>query len=206
MADVPDSPPMGSRKKGVIRHARNPFLDSLVLETKKKFSRQEAGVFMTGNAMRNRTGEHVETAEITRVTMVDKAKFVKIYIQELRHFFDLKPSTQKVLQVVLTELQKRKDRDLVYLDYRHAIEYFTGTGEAATGSPIMSKPTFHTCLRELIDKEFIAESTYQNQYFINPRLFFNGDRIRLVREYRVRNEEQGELPLEFHEDEKESAA
>lgn len=184
-----------SRKHGVIQHAENPFLEALDVPVTKKFSSQESGLFISRSSQESGTGEVSEVAAITRVKTVDEEKFVKIFTDELRHFFSLKPSTQKVLQVVLVELQKRKDKDIVYLDYKHAIEYFT---TAEDTKPIMSRPTFHNCIKEMIDKEFIAESTYQNQYYINPKLFFNGNRLRLVKEYRVAKscEEQQELQLD----------
>lgn len=185
---------IASRKKGVVQHEHNPFIQELEVPLKKKFSKSESGVFMTGQSQQNGSGECVDVAAITRVEFVDEEKFVKVYTDELRHFFSLKPSTQKVLQIVLVELQKRKDKDLVYLDYKHACAYFTSTEE--TGKKTMSRPTFHTCIKEMIANNFIAESTYQNQYFINPKLFFNGNRLKLVKEYRIaRKEDQQELPL-----------
>lgn len=182
-----------SRKKGVIQYEENPFLSDLDIPLKKRFDRQEAGVFITDKNMMNGNGEASEVAEITRVKMIDETKFVKLYTDELRSFFALKPSTQKVLQVVLVELQKRKDKDLVYLNYKHACEYFTST--EGKEKPIMTRPTFQSALKEMIDKDFIAESTYQNQYFINPKLFFNGDRVRLVREYRRVKSTENQLDL-----------
>jgi len=183
---------IASRKKGVIQHEHNPFLQELEVPLKKRFSQTESGMFITAQSQQNGSGECVDVAAITRVEFVDEERFVKIYTDELRQFFSLKPSTQKVLQIVLVELQKRKDKDLVYLDYKHACAYFTD--QEVNGKKIMSRPTFHSCIKEMIANNFIAESTYQNQYFINPKLFFNGSRLKLVKEYRIaRKENQQEL-------------
>ena len=44
-------------------------------------------------------------------------------------------------------------------------------------------------------KGFIAESTNPNLYWINPALFFNGDRVRFVKEYRNTDWRQQQLDL-----------
>jgi hypothetical protein len=173
---------LASRKIGVVKHEINPFIKDLTIEIGKKFTRIDGGTLTTGQG----TGAEAEhkVAQITQVTPIDKEKFVKVFTDELRTFFDLKKSTQKILHIVLVELQKVPGKDQIYLDHRHAIRFFTDV-KTPDGKPIMSKPTFYKALKELISKEFLAESTQTNQYYINPALFFNGDRLKLVKEYVV---------------------
>ena len=171
-----------SRKKGIIKHKDNPFLKELDVPISKKFENQEGGLFITHSSLLKDQTESIQTATITKVKNVDKEKFIKLYTDELKHFFNLKPSTQKVLQVILVEVQKIKNKDIIYLDYKYAVEYFCEFKE--NSKPIISRSTFFKCLKELIENEFIAESTLVNQYFINPKLFFNGSRIKLIKEYR----------------------
>jgi hypothetical protein len=47
----------------------------------------------------------------------------------------------------------------------------------------MSDRTFHGGLKELLAKGFLAPKA-PNQYWVNPALFFKGDRVAFVREYR----------------------
>lgn len=47
----------------------------------------------------------------------------------------------------------------------------------------MSEKTFNRGLRELLDKGFIAPKT-PGLFWVNPALFFKGDRVRFVREYK----------------------
>jgi hypothetical protein len=155
-------------------------MDGLKVEIGKKFTRIDGATLITGQGSTDE-GEH-RMAQITQVTKIDKNKFVKVFTDELRTFFDLKKSTQKILHIVLVELQKVPGKDQIYLDHRHAIRFFTDV-KAPDGKPIMSKPTFYKALKELINKGFLAESTQTNQYYINPSLFFNGDRLKLVKEY-----------------------
>lgn len=64
-------------------------------------------------------------------------------------------------------------------------------------------------MAELTEKKFVAPSTDMNLWFINPAIFFNGDRIRFVTELRRRKvsaqerleaEGQQALPLTFEDD------
>ena len=85
-----------SRKKGVVKYSENPFLISLMVPIKKQFSTQESGIFLTNTSKKEQTGECVETACITKIKEVDEEQFLKLYTTELKHFFNLKPSTQKI--------------------------------------------------------------------------------------------------------------
>ena len=38
-------------------------------------------------------------------------------------------------------------------------------------------------MKELVEKNFIAETMIQNYYFINPDFMFNGDRLSFVKSY-----------------------
>jgi DNA-binding IclR family transcriptional regulator len=69
-------------------------------------------------------------------------------------------------------------------------DYFTRTHQE-----VMSKSSFHRSIRELLDKKFIAESAITGLYFINPHLFFNGDRVRFVQEFKRKraNDEHAQL-------------
>ena len=56
-------------------------------------------------------------------------------------------------------------------------DYFTETAQET-----MSKASFHRAVKEMLDKSFIAETVLPGLFFINPNLFFNGDRVRFVNE------------------------
>ena len=65
----------------------------------------------------------------------------------------------------------------------------------------MSEKTFQRGLRELLGKSFLAPKL-PNVYWVNPALFFKGDRVMFVREYRRRSaqtkavdNEQGKLDV-----------
>jgi hypothetical protein len=61
----------------------------------------------------------------------------------------------------------------------------------------MSERTFNRGLRELMEKQFIAPKT-PNLFWVNPALFFKGDRVMFVKEYRRRSKRNG--AAELHRD------
>jgi hypothetical protein len=48
----------------------------------------------------------------------------------------------------------------------------------------ISKPVFFRGMAELLEKKFIARSSNPNIFFMNPKMMFNGDRFRLIQEFR----------------------
>ncbi|SLM62774.1 hypothetical protein DAQ1742_01837 [Dickeya aquatica] len=48
-------------------------------------------------------------------------------------------------------------------------------------------------MKELVSKGFIAETTVQNSYFINPDYIFNGDRLSFVKSYIFTGSKQKEI-------------
>lgn len=166
-----------SRKRGVTAYAENPFVKDLTVTTRKK----RVTVKANRAIIDTETGEYEDTAEICQVHQVDDGQFIKLFTGQLKQIFDLTPSTYKMLQVVLHQVQQTINGDLILLDLAVAEKYFT-----ATDQPAMAKTTFHRAVKELIEKQFIAESIHTGMYYINPALFFNGDRVRFVTEYRRR--------------------
>jgi hypothetical protein len=69
--------------------------------------------------------------------------------------------------------------DQIYLNYNSVRGYFE-----RHGAKPLAKTTYMTALAELVEKGFVAPSTNPNLFFINPAIFFNGDRIRFVTEIR----------------------
>lgn len=166
-----------SRKKGVESFRENPFVIAAKVPTRNR----RVTVSADRRAITNmETGELEHVAEIVRVQQVDAGQFVKLFTADLKRFFDLQPTTMKLVQVLLQQVQKAPNTDRVILNMGVAEEYFT-----RAELPTMSKASFHRAVRELLDKQFIAEcAMMQGLYFINPALFFNGDRVRFVEEYR----------------------
>ncbi len=163
-----------TRKKGGLAYAENPFWQPAEVKVGSK------RITVAGGRHVSDDGESVIHSGIHVVEEIDKDEFVKLYTKNVKAIFALKPSAQKVLQYLMVELQKTPGAEAVYLAWIGAEEYFS---EEKVG---ISRASFHRAMNELLEKGFIAESKKPNMFWFNPHLFFNGDRMRFVKEYRVK--------------------
>ena len=163
-----------SRKKNVTVYKENPFWEPTEVKVGKKFIRVAGGTHVSEGGAVEHSGIHI-------VQEVDKEEFVKLYTKNMRAFFDLKPSTQKVLQAVLHQVQQNPNLDAIYLPW-FEVQDFSKRHEFK-----ISKAAFHNSINEMLEKGFMAEAEAPSKYWINPHLFFNGDRMTYIKEYRIKN-------------------
>lgn len=181
-----------SRRK-LPKYVNNPFVDANLLG-------QLSGaknVFFT--QMSRNSIVDVDTGEINhaklqvvKVIRADKEKFVKIYTTHLKRFFELSAPGYKFLHYILHLTQNSIDKDKVYLSLDGAQNFFEEQGSK------ISSATYYRAVAELIDKLFIAETTQLYIFFINPKLFFNGDRVEFITQFIVDEKSKQEvLPPEI---------
>lgn len=170
MSKISDNVP--SRKKGVVAYAQNPFWQATEVQVGSKLIRVAGGQHISDD------GESLSHSGIHVIKEVDETEFLKIYTKNVRAIFDLKPTSQRVLQYLMTELQKTPNADGIYLAWVGASEFFE------ENTLDVSRASFQRALKELLDKGFIAESTKPNMFWFNPNLFFNGNRMTFINEYR----------------------
>jgi Firmicute plasmid replication protein (RepL) len=161
----------------IQKYVENPLVAVGEIRGKQKTVR----VLGTGEMMDTSTGRVLAgTAVVVRKT-VDDEHFVKVFAEGVKASFDLSPSGFKVFQLVLKSAQNGAfGADSIYLYFMDAVE--------DPDLPI-SQQTFHRGLKELLTKRFIAASNRPNIYWINPHLFFKGDRVAFVTEYVKRSSE-----------------
>ena len=124
------------------------------------------------------TGEAMQHSGIHRIEHVDEDKFVKLFTQNIKLFFDLTAPSQKILQCVIATLQNHPNADGI------SLPWFTVDDFSQQHDLKISKSSFHRGLKEMLQKGFIAESELPHFYWINPHLFFNGNRMVFITEYR----------------------
>jgi predicted DNA-binding transcriptional regulator len=168
-------------KKGVVVYKENPFWEPQEVKIGSKIIR------IAGGRHVNNEGESVSHSGIHQVKEVDETQFIKIYTQNVKAFFNIKPTTQKVLMAILNATQKAPNSDSIYLNWFEVEDY------SKQHDLQISERSFYNAMRELLEKGFIAESERINQYWINPHLFFNGDRMIFIREYRKKTKKEMEL-------------
>lgn len=162
----------------------NPLMEPQSLQVKKRWVR-------TGKAeqlMNIATGEVTGVTAHHQVEEKDDAEFVKVFAAGIKGIYDLTKTASRVFQVVLDQYQKEPMNkgfaDSIYL------AWFDG---GLSGQDVgMSESTFNRGLRELVDKSFLYPRS-PSVFWVNPSMFFKGDRVLFVKEYRRRKSSQDEL-------------
>ncbi|WP_108503577.1 hypothetical protein [Paracoccus indicus] len=133
--------------------------------------------------------ERIAVAEIRRITTVDSEPFVKVFTAELDRFFNLTPTALRITTILIQTLGKIRigEGDQVYLSEKSITEAMEKTGIKPP-----TTATYYRALDELIRKGFIAPSTQTPLFYINPAIFFNGDRVRFVTEIRNKRTNKAE--------------
>lgn len=157
----------------------NPFMEhGAEIRTKTKTVRTRTA---PRDMMDPDTGEVVGSSIIHTIEERDEAHFVKVFAEGVRAAFDLSQTGARVFQAVLMEYQKAKMTG----GFSDSVRLYW-FGDGLDGRSIgMSKYTFNRGLKELLEKQFMFPRS-PNEYWINPALFFKGDRVAFLREYRRR--------------------
>lgn len=148
-----------------------------------------ASTIVTGNKLQSvsakgqsiidsQTGEisHLQAVQATR-KVVDRTEFVKVYSNGLAAMFDLKPSAQKIFRVIMN----------MYLAQKHTPDtLIINEFSLAEFGYKFSRTTRAGALNKLIEAGFIAPHAAQSGlFFINPNMFYKGDRMTIINEYAV---------------------
>lgn len=165
--------------KEAKEYSENPFLRDLNIPIVPK---SDMYVSKDKNIVNIKTGEVDDDVLLTgKRRYVDGEQFVKIFVKEMNAIFDLSKASQKVFAHMLSKVTYN---DLLILNIEECLEK---TGYRSKG------PIFKS-LAELIQKEFIAKTKNQFVYWINPKLFYRGDRLVVIREYRKAKKDKIETP------------
>lgn len=164
------------------RYKTNPFIkddgQGLVVYKRSGETLETAGPLIVSDS---HTGEVYSAATIRQTKLVDGEKFVKIFVRHIDALFDLKPGTVKLLMALLEELSQARyaHGDTIYLNYGKVVEFFENRGVKPP-----AKGTFFSSMAEMTEKKIVAPSVDLNLWFVNPAVFFNGDRVKFVTELR----------------------
>lgn len=96
---------------------------------------------------------------------VDEKQFAKLYLSNLAAFWDLSKPAMRVFTYIMQNIIPNNDTITFILE--DCMEYCQYRSK---------KPVFQG-LADLLDKDIIARGRTQWQYFINPMIAFNGDRV-----------------------------
>lgn len=153
----------------------NPLVEPQELKTRRRLVKSGR----TEDLINRATGEITGVAAIHQIEERDDAEFVKVFADGVAATYDLTKTAQRVFQVVLDLYQKTP----MSRGYADTVELFW-FGDGIEGRDAgMSEYTWNRGLRELLDKRFISPKT-PSSYWVNAALFFKGDRVLFIKEYR----------------------
>jgi hypothetical protein len=153
---------------------KNPLIDQFALKTRTKYVRTGAAQDMVNLG----TGE-VTQAVIVEEQELDEIHFVKVFSAGIRAAFSLSLTGSRVFQTILQVYQDEPMAggfaDSIYL------HFFDG---GLSGRRLdMSDRTFRRGLVELLNNGFLFPRR-ENLFWVNPNLFFRGNRATFIRTYR----------------------
>jgi hypothetical protein len=189
---IPDfetiTPPETGKKIRTSRtkHQTNPFLRDVVATLGDK----RVAVSMKTNMVEidHETGEmtHIP-GQITKMISADRESFVKLYTAQIDAFFELSKAGRAVIKYLIWLHQQDANKHLFYLHPDQVREAGMEIGKTA----------WYDGIGDLIGKKIVAASTLPHMFFLNPAVFFNGDRTRLVIEVKkIRKREDVQIELE----------
>jgi hypothetical protein len=123
-------------------------------------------------------GEITGYTAFTRFIEVDEERFAKVYLSQFASFWELSRAAIRVFSYILSVLKPKQDSFIFKMDdclghtkYRHKKDVLSGLGN-------------------LIECNIIARSNYDWEYFINPLVVFNGDRVAFTKMYVKKKKEK----------------
>lgn len=163
-------------------HKTNPFLTDALPYIKEKKALTKF-VPQDGTFLLNQAGDVSPALAVHHVMKhVDTQQYTKVFGGFMREKYGLNKSGLKVLELYFWQKIK-KDSDLVdfsLIDCKKICGFKTAQ-------------SVYDGLAQLLEKEFIARTEQHHRYYINPMMFFNGNRIILVKEI-IKEPKFKELP------------
>lgn len=165
----------------------NPLMEGSVVQTRSR----RVATGMRKELVDPETGEVSAISQIHLVKEIDRQEFVKVFSEGVKAMYGLTRTGMRVFQAVLDEYQDTKMQggyaDTIYLSW---------FGDGICGRDVgMSEVTFHRGLKELLLNDFLYPRG-PSMYWVNPALFFKGDRVAFVKEYRIKKRESGNAHLQ----------
>lgn len=165
----------------------SPNLNPLLVESSIELRRRTVRVGGRRELVDPLSGEITGIAAIHITEEKDDKEFVKVFSEGVRAAFGLTRTGYRVFQAVLDVYQTTSMSG----GYAEAVELFFFDGKLDGRSLDMSEKTFQRGLKELLANRFLHPRS-PGSFWVNPNLFFKGDRVAFIKEYRRKGQRQVE--------------
>lgn len=173
-------------KKSLPKYETNPSLENMPIHTKDKKT------FLNNGSKHliidEGTGEHVGHmgAVFIEEKTVDTEQFIKLFAAGVEQLADLTAAGYRMFKLVYGLMLETPNTDKLLIEYND-LSYSKKWDQ--------SLRTFQRGIAELLAKEIIYQSISPNLYFINVKLFYNGDRVSILKSYKLRKDAEAEQDL-----------
>lgn len=155
----------------------NPLLAPSTVPTRKRAVRSN----IAEEPLYGASGELVAASVIRQIEEVDTDHFVKIFAQGIAAAYELTKTAHRTFAAILAEYEQQPMQG----GFAEAV-HLAWFNDGLCGRKInINEKTFRRGMHELLEKKFIAPRM-PNVYWVNPALFFKGDRVLFVKDYRRR--------------------
>lgn len=160
------------------RHTENPFIHDIIkdIEPTKRLKWSSAANKEIQHTVYNAgTGEVIGHSAFMQIVEVDEQQFAKIYLSQIAAFWELSKAALRVFTYIMTVIKPNSDKFPFFIE--DCMEY----------TQYKNKKQVFEGLADLLSNKIIARGKHYNQYYINPMIIFNGNRITFAKTY-VRNQ------------------
>jgi len=162
---------------------KNPLIDGFEMKTKLKKKVSTGGV---SSLVDTDTGV-VHQAVIVEEQEVDETQFVKVFTAGIRAAFGLTATGSRVFQSILDVYQTQPMAG----GFAESVYLFWFDGGLDGRKLEMSEKTYQRGLKELLEAGFLYPRS-GNMFWVNPNLFFRGNRATFIKTYRIRDKSPDE--------------
>lgn len=156
------------------KNVDNPFLKEMI-ETMEHGTKRKlvtpSNKELIQTVVNDSTGEVSGHTAFMQFVEVDEKQFAKLYLSNIAAFWDLSKPAIKVFTYIISNIRPNQDR--LYFILEECIEY--------TG--YKSKTMIFNGLAALLENRIIARGRTSFEFFINPMVAFNGNRITFAKTY-----------------------
>ncbi len=159
-------------------HDHNPFVEQALEEIQKQVVRRTKVIKPNESLSKqvqqivvNIDGEPVGYGTFMQYIEVDEERFAKVYLSQFAAFWELSKPAIRVFGYIISTLKPGQDRIIFRMDKALSYTKYSHRSHILTG------------LSTLAECGIIARTSYEFEYFINPLVFFNGNRVTFAKTY-----------------------
>lgn len=171
------------------KNTENPFVKKMIEEVDPVRRRKlvaPTNKEVTRAIIDTNTGELSGHTAFMQYIEVDETQFAKLYLSNIAAFWDLTPGAIRVFTYILQSVKPNQDK--FYFVLEDCLEF----------TKYKSKKQIFAGLAILCEKQIIARGRTHFEYFINPMVIFNGNRITFAKTYirkKIKDADQSQLDL-----------